>query len=156
VNLLKTHPDLKAIYVSTVNSLPVLRAIEELNRKRDLTVVTTDLFPELVSWIREGTVVATVYQRPISQGRLALQALYQFLVDGTCPQPRIKVVPHVVMRSNLDLFLERTSLTTGGSAAATHENGQPARRPSAATSTAPAALAAPPAASPSRSDSRSR
>ncbi len=44
---------------------------------------------------------------PLSQGRVALQALYQFLVDGTCPPPRIKVVPHVVMRSNLDLFLER-------------------------------------------------
>ena len=43
VNLLKAHPDLKAIYVSTVNSLPVLRAIEELGRKRDLTVVTTCL-----------------------------------------------------------------------------------------------------------------
>jgi LacI family transcriptional regulator len=153
VNVLKAHPDLKAIYVSTVNSLPVLRAIEELGRKRDLTVVTTDLFPELVSWIREGTVVATVYQRPISQGRLALQALYQFLVDGTCPQPRIKVVPHVVMRSNLDLFLERTSLGSGA-ATATRANGQPAPRPSAVT--ASAALAAPPAASPSRSDSRSR
>jgi LacI family transcriptional regulator len=153
MNLLKAHPDLKAIYVSTVNSLPVLRAIEELGRKRDLTVVTTDLFPELVSWIREGTVVATVYQRPISQGRLALQALYQFLVDGTCPQPRIKVVPHVVMRSNLDLFLERTSLASGG-ATATRANGQPAPRPSVVA--ASTALAAPPAGSPSRSGSRSR
>jgi LacI family transcriptional regulator len=152
VNLLKSHPDLKAIYVSTVNSLPVLRAIEELGRTRELTVVTTDLFPELVSWIREGTVVATVYQRPISQGRLALQAMYQFLVDGTCPQPRIKVVPHVVMRSNLDLFLERTSLAAGG-ATATRGNGQPGLRPSVVT---PAALAVPPPASPSRSGSRSR
>jgi LacI family transcriptional regulator len=154
VNLLKAHPDLKAIYVSTVNSLPVLRAIEELGRTRELTVVTTDLFPELVAWIREGTVVATVYQRPISQGRLALQALYQFLVDGTCPQPRIKVVPHVVMRSNLDLFLERTSLAAeGATAPATRANGQSAPRPSVAA--APAAAAAPPA-SPSRSGSRSR
>jgi LacI family transcriptional regulator len=148
VNLLKAHPDLKAIYVSTVNSLPVLRAVEEVGRTRDLTMVTTDLFPELVSWIRAGTVVATVYQRPISQGRLALQALYQFLADGTCPQPRIKVVPHVVMRSNLDLFLERTSMT------ATRANGQQAPRPSVVS--ASAALAAPPPASPSRSGSRSR
>ena len=146
VNLLKAHPDLKAIYVSTVNSLPVLRAVEELGRTHDFTIVTTDLFPELVSWIRAGTVVATVYQRPISQGRLALQALYQFLADGTCPQPRIKVVPHVVMRSNLDLFLERMNPTRG--------NGQPAPRPSGLA--ASAALAAPPAGSPSRSGSRSR
>jgi LacI family transcriptional regulator len=48
-----------------------------------------------------------VYQRPISQGRLALQTLHQFLRDGTRPPERIHVVPHLVMRSNLDLFLER-------------------------------------------------
>jgi LacI family transcriptional regulator len=148
INLLKAHPDLQAIYVSTVNSLPVLRAIEARGRARDLTVVTTDLFPELVTWIRAGTVVATVYQRPISQGRLALQALYQFLADGTCPQPRIKVVPHVVMRSNLDLFLERTS------ASATRASGRPATRPSVVS--ASLALGASTPASPSRSGSRSR
>jgi LacI family transcriptional regulator, galactose operon repressor len=114
LNLLKAHPDLEGIYVSTVNSLPVLRAVEQAGRLSQLRIVTTDLFPELVDWIRGGQVVATVYQRPLSQGRLALQALYQFLVDGTCPAPRIKVVPHVVMRSNLDLFLERLPVDAGG------------------------------------------
>jgi LacI family transcriptional regulator len=107
LELLRGHPKLKGIYVSTVNSLPVLRAAEEEGRLASLTVVTTDLFPELVDWIRAGKVVATVYQRPVSQGRLALQALYQFLLDGTRPAPRLRVVPHLVMRSNLDLFLER-------------------------------------------------
>ena len=72
-----------------------------------LTVVTTDLFPELVEWIRAGKVAATVYQRPVNQGRLALQSLYQFLLHGTRPASRLRVVPHLVMRSNLDLFLER-------------------------------------------------
>jgi LacI family transcriptional regulator len=105
--ILRAHPDLTSIYVSTVNSLPVLRAAEEEGRLPGLTVVTTDLFPELVERIRAGTIAATVYQRPLSQGRLALQALYQFLLNGTCPSSRIHVVPHLVMRSNLDLFLER-------------------------------------------------
>jgi LacI family transcriptional regulator, galactose operon repressor len=114
LNLLDAKPDLKGIYVSTVNSLPVLRALEQTRRLRDLKVVTTDLFPELVERIRAGRVIATVYQRPLSQGRLALHALYQFLVDGTCPPPRIKVVPHIVMRSNLDLFLERLPVDSGG------------------------------------------
>ena len=50
---------------------------------------------------------ATVYQRPVTQGRLALQALYQFLLNGTRPPSRLRVVPHLVMRSNLDLLLER-------------------------------------------------
>jgi len=105
--VLRTHPDLTAVYVSTVNSLPVLRAAEQEGRLPGLTIVTTDLFPELVDRIRSGTIAATVYQRPLNQGRLALQALYQFLLDGTCPPARVQVVPHLVMRSNLDLFLER-------------------------------------------------
>jgi LacI family transcriptional regulator len=111
VSLLKEREDLKGIYVSTVNSLPVLEAIKQEGRAGSLTVVTTDLFPDLVPWIRQGAVAATVYQRPVTQGRMAVQALYQFLLDGTVPAPRLKVVPHVVMRSNLDLVLER--LTQG-------------------------------------------
>jgi len=114
IELVESHADLKGIYVSTVNSLPVVRTLEEMGRLRDLTVVTTDLFPELAGWIRDGKVSATVYQRPASQGRLALEALYQFLLYGTCPPPRIKVVPHLVMRSNLDLFLERLGVDLDG------------------------------------------
>ena len=108
--VLRERPGLKAVYVSTVNSLPVLRAAEEAGRLSGLTFVTTDLFPELVEWIRAGKVAATMYQRPLSQGRLALQALYQYLLDGTRPASKLRVVPHVVMRSNLDQFLERLSV----------------------------------------------
>jgi len=104
---LRDNPALRGIYVSTVNSLPVLHAAEEAGRLSSLIVVTTDLFPELVEWIRAGKVAATVYQRPVNQGRLALQALYQFLLHGTRPASRLRVVPHLVMRSNLELFLER-------------------------------------------------
>jgi LacI family transcriptional regulator len=116
--VLRAHPDLKCIYVSTVNSLPVLRAAEQEGRLPALMVVTTDLFPELGERIRAGTIAATVYQRPLSQGRLALQALYQFLLDGTCPPARVHVVPHLVMRSNLDLFLERLPVDLEGASAA--------------------------------------
>jgi LacI family transcriptional regulator len=107
IGLLKTREDLKGIYVSTANSLPVLEAIRHQGRAGAVTVVTTDLFPDLVPWIRRGGVAATVYQRPVTQGRLAVQVLYQYLLDGTAPAQRLKVVPHVVTRSNLDLVLER-------------------------------------------------
>ena len=107
LKLLRANRDLKGIYVSTVNSLPVLQAAEQEGRLQNLTIVTTDLFPELVEWVRAGKVAATLYQRPLTQGRLALQALHQYLLDGTCPPPRIAVAPHVVMRSNLNLFLDR-------------------------------------------------
>jgi LacI family transcriptional regulator len=107
LKLLKDQPALKAIYVSTVNSVPVLEAVRQAGRLNDVVIVTTDLFPALVPWIRDGSVAATVYQRPVTQGRHALQALRDYLVDGTLPSPRIKLLPHLLMRSNVDVFLER-------------------------------------------------
>jgi LacI family transcriptional regulator len=97
---------LRAVYVSTANSLAVLKAIADSGLRSDVTVITTDLFPALAPLIRDGSVAATIYQRPKAQGRLAFQSLHQFLVEGTCPPPHHRLAPHVVLRSNLDLFLE--------------------------------------------------
>jgi LacI family transcriptional regulator len=105
--VIERHPDLRGVYVSTANSLPVLQAIEEAGLGGKLAVITTDLFPALVPLIRSGRVLATVHQRPLTQGRMAFQALHQFLIEGKCPLPRIRVAPHIVMNSNLELFLDR-------------------------------------------------
>jgi LacI family transcriptional regulator len=112
--VLRAHPKLAGLYISTSNSMPVLRAAEREGRLAGLTVVATDLFPELADLIRAGRVAATVYQRPITQGRVALQALCQFIQTGRVPAVRQRVAPHLVMSSNLDLVLERLSTDGGG------------------------------------------
>jgi LacI family transcriptional regulator len=108
--VLAENPDLGGVYVSTSNSLPVLQAIEESGLAGRIAVITTDLFPALVPLIRSGRILATIHQRPLTQGRLAFQALRRFLVEGQCPLPRIRVAPHIVMNSNLDLFLEQLAV----------------------------------------------
>ena len=104
---ISAQTDIDAVYVSTANSIPVIQALEEAGRLPRTLIFTTDLFPELVPYLQSGQVFATMYQRPMAQGRLAFQALYQFIVEGICPQLRTRLAPHVVMRSNLDLFLGR-------------------------------------------------
>ncbi len=108
--LLAGGGDLRAIYVSTANSLPVLRAVEESGRGGCIAVITTDLFPALIPLIRSGRILATIDQRAFTLGRLAFQAMHQFLVEGKCPQHRIRIAPHIVMASNLDLFVEQMSV----------------------------------------------
>ena len=103
---LAAHPKVGAVYVTTANSIPVLEVLEDMGRLGRTTVITTDLFPALAPYIRGGKVFGTIYQRPKSQGRTAFQALYQFLVQGTCPALRHRIPPHLVLRSNLDVFLE--------------------------------------------------
>lgn len=100
------HPALGAIYVSTANSIPVIEALQQAGRLGHIPVITTDLFPALAPLIRDGQVLGTVYQRPKAQGRMAFQALHEFLVQGTCPVLRHRIPPHIVLRSNLDVFLE--------------------------------------------------
>ncbi len=99
-------PDLRAVYVTTANSIPVIRALEEAGRLGELAVMTTDLLPELIPLIRDGKVLGTMHQRPQTQGRMAFQALYRFLVERKCPPTHLRLAPHIVLRSNLKLFLE--------------------------------------------------
>jgi len=103
---LTKHPEIGAVYVSTANSMPVIAALEDAGRLGKIPLITTDLFPALAPLIRDGKILATVYQRPKAQGRMAFGALHQFLVQGTCPPLRHRIQPHLVFRSNLDVFLE--------------------------------------------------
>jgi len=110
--LLESHPDLAGIYVTTEASIPVLNAVRDAGLNQELTIITTDLFSDLVPHIRSGTVSATIYQRPRTQGRMAFRVLHEFLAEGQCPSYQVTLAPHLVMRGNLDFFLERQSVET--------------------------------------------
>jgi LacI family transcriptional regulator len=103
--LLEQKPLPLGIYISTANSIPVLRALEERNLIGDVQVITTDLFPELIPYIKAGKVLATLYQRPFTQGKAALDLLVSYLADGIAPPKVTRLAPHIVLRSNLALFI---------------------------------------------------
>jgi LacI family transcriptional regulator len=109
-DLFKKHPDLAGIYVTTEASIPVLQAARDARMLDKITFITTDLFPALVPEIRSRAVAATIYQRPRTQGRMAFRVLHEFLVEGECPSFQVTLAPHLVMRGNLDFFLQRQSL----------------------------------------------
>ncbi|MGC1452491.1 MAG: LacI family DNA-binding transcriptional regulator [Candidatus Sulfotelmatobacter sp.] len=101
--------NLAGVYVTTEASIPVLRAACDAEVLERLTIITTDLFPDLVPQIRSGVVAATIYQRPRAQGQMAFRMLHEFLVEGASRSPQVALPPHLVMRGNLDFFLHRQS-----------------------------------------------
>jgi LacI family transcriptional regulator len=105
--LLRERPKLSGIYVTTEASMPVVKAAKDENALERLNIVTTDLFPELEEQIRRGAVMASIYQRPRTQGRMAFRVLYEFISEGKCPDPHITFAPHLVMRGNLEFFIHR-------------------------------------------------
>jgi len=98
------------MYVTTEASIPVINAARDLGRLDKVTIVATDLFPALVEEMRGGAVVATIYQRPRTQGRMAFRVLYDYLVNGENPPLPTSFAPHLVMPGNLDFFLQRVSM----------------------------------------------
>jgi LacI family transcriptional regulator len=106
-----------AIYISTANSLPVLRALEEQKALDNTLVVATDLFPELIPFLESGRILATLYQRPSTQGKAAFEALIRYLLEGIAPEPITRFAPHIVLRSNLPLFADRLSGSEDGNEA---------------------------------------
>ncbi len=108
-DLISRCPDLAGIYVATEASMPVIKAARELGILDRLTIISTDLFPSLMKEIDSGTVTATIYQRPRTQGRMAFRALYDYLLDGTCPPRHVALAPHLVMRGNAASFLQKNS-----------------------------------------------
>jgi LacI family transcriptional regulator len=111
--LFSAHPDIAGIYISTEASIPVIDAARDTGVLPHLAIIATDLFPALVEHIRAGRVLATIFQRPYTQGRMAFRVLYEFLVEGSCPAYQVTLAPHLVTRGNLDFFMQRHSQESG-------------------------------------------
>lgn len=113
-HLLRKNPQIAGIYISTANSLPVIRALEDLGLAAKIKVIGTDFFPAMVPLIESGKIAATIYQRPREQGRIAFQTIYRFLTEGLRPPSRIDLDPAIIMRSNLKFFLIKSGHREGG------------------------------------------
>jgi LacI family transcriptional regulator len=98
----KERPD--GLYISTANSLPVLDALGKLKLLGKIPIIATDLFEELVPFLERGEILATIYQRPFTQGKQAFESLLAHLIVKDRPTTEIRLAPHVIFRSNLPLF----------------------------------------------------
>jgi LacI family transcriptional regulator len=110
---LQETPEIGAIYVTSANSMATLQALRAAHRLHTVPVVTTDLFPELIPYLEDGAVKATIYQCPELQGSLAIRTMYRYLMDSKPAPASIGVIPQLVMKSNLDLYLQNPTTLAG-------------------------------------------
>ncbi len=101
----ETHGEIGALYVSSANSIPICKYLEATGRSESVTVIASDVFAELVPYIRKGVINATIFQDPFHIGYNAFKNFYRALADGEVFEPVIMPTPQVVLASNLDLYL---------------------------------------------------
>jgi LacI family transcriptional regulator len=104
--LLKKHPQLAGLYISTVNCIPVCKAIEARGRSGDIRVVATDLFAEAFPFFQSGTLSASIYQNPYRQGQTAVRLIVDHLLHAHSFPPVYYLNPAIALKSNLTLFRE--------------------------------------------------
>lgn len=107
--LLEAHPDVNAIYVSTLTSLPVCRYLEQSGRVGAITLLGTDDFDALRAYMRRGVVQATIFQNQARVGEEAVQYAYEYLNrsnsygrEGFCQKERILIAPQLLLRANIE------------------------------------------------------
>ena len=107
LEVLQKRPEVGGIYINTANSLPVLRAAAEVGALGKVKIITTDLFSELIPMIESKHVFASLYQRPFVQGKTAFEVLCRYLSVGIAPTHVNLMAPHIILRSNLSLFIDQ-------------------------------------------------
>ena len=100
----ETFPEIDGIYISSANSAPVLRYLEEHDLGQKVAVIASDVFPELSDFMRKGVVNATIYQDPYLQGKRAFEGLFNYIMDGIRPPSFIMTPPQIVLTSNLSVY----------------------------------------------------
>ena len=100
----ETHPEIDGIYISSANSEPILRYLEENHLGGRIAVIASDVFPELSAFMRKGIVNATIYQDPYRQGKRAFEGLFDYIANGVKPNSFIMTPPQIVLTSNLSVY----------------------------------------------------
>lgn len=104
---LQSNDGIDGIY--TLNAVPAmsaLRAVEDVGRKGEVMIGTSDLSNEVLLAIQAGDIAFAMDQQPYLQGFLSIQTAYQYLNYGLHPIGAVTTGPLVIDKSNVDRTLE--------------------------------------------------
>lgn len=107
--LVRDHPEVNAVYVSTSTSEPVCRYLEEHALAQRIGLLGTDLFDSLKSYMNKGVMQATICQNQEEVGKLAAVSAYEYLHRTSSygnaewmPQRQLLVEPKLLLRANIE------------------------------------------------------
>lgn len=102
--LLKDFPEIRAIYITSFDSIPVCRCVEYMNLKDKIWVVGHDIYPEMVKYLQEGPLLASIFQNPILIGTTGMELLIDNILGEQQKCGDVFIQPQLVLRSNLECF----------------------------------------------------
>jgi len=80
--------------------------VENLGLKDKVWVVGHDIYPEMVRYIENGPILATIFQNPILTGRTEIDLLLKYILGSRQNQGEVLIQPQLVMKSNIECYRE--------------------------------------------------
>lgn len=115
--LIRREPDINGIFCTGYsNTVGAVQALKLLNRQ-DIKVVGYDVTPGTAAALRDGWCDVLLYQNPYRQGHQATYLLARHILEGwQPPAPKSYIDTQVVIRSNIDRYMDLVSRHSLGSA----------------------------------------
>ena len=102
--LTRLRGEIDSVYITTGESTEFCRAVSRLYAPGEMTVLTSDIYPELRQYIESGLVSATIFQNQAKQAECAYELLAGYLMK-TIPKPNnVEITPILVTRSLLPYY----------------------------------------------------
>lgn len=80
-DMIQKYPNLRAIWLQSSNTyIGVLKAIEEMGKKKDIIFISFDAEPEFIDLIKKGEILAAAMQQPYLMGQESVTALHNHLL----------------------------------------------------------------------------
>jgi ribose transport system substrate-binding protein len=85
--MIEAHPNIKGIFGANQGSVEgIIRAVKELNKIGDFSIIGFDSGKELLDAIREGIVAGAITQNPVGMGYQSVQAAYRAYLGERIPE----------------------------------------------------------------------
>ena len=75
-------------------------------REKDITVIVFDTLSTTVEMMEKGLIQATIYQHPRRQGQIAMQIVFEYLVNGKKPERELNLLTNEIrIKENINTTL---------------------------------------------------
>lgn len=95
--MLREHPEINALFAATSGgAYGACRAIMACGRERHISVIVFDTLSTTKEMMEKGVVQATIYQHPRRQGQIAMQIVFDYLINGKEPEKELNLLTNEI------------------------------------------------------------
>lgn len=97
LDLCRRYPELSAIYITSGGSVGVCKALKELHMEEKIKVISHDMSPQALPYLKTGLIAFSIEQNGYDQGYQVVKVLFEYLIKcQKCKEPFIQAPLKVI------------------------------------------------------------